>query len=300
MCSLIQDGTVGTGYESPLAVDADDSKSTQERWDCSLRQVGLVNGATGEVRSLDCKRWACVEHGPKLAWRWRQRVSMVPWTLMLTLTLVPETQAGARAAWSKMTRFLKAHGMRTYLRVMELGPKGGMRHWHVLIDAPWIEQRELSEVALGAGLGSIVWVSRVKDREGATYYLLGYVFKSLGVTNGRQDGWRKLTVSRNIPSWPKVLRARHDVSSDRDSSRWDVAVGTYRHMPDALTYESWLARREEVFDGRGTDLGEAPGTGADEPQVVRVRGSGTDGEGFDAEGPGGPGAVQGERAGTDQ
>ncbi len=65
-----------------------------------------------------------------------------------------------------------------------------------LVDAKWIDQAALSEAAAAAGLGSVVWVSRVKDRGKAIWYLLGYVFKSLGVDDERSRGWRKLTVSR--------------------------------------------------------------------------------------------------------
>ncbi len=196
--------------------------SPPDRWGCPLQGMRLFNFATGEVLAMDCKRWACVEHGPLLAWRWRQRVSMVPWKLMLTLTLVPDDQAAARKAWQRVARWLRSKGMRTYLRVMELGPKGGMRHWHVLVDTAWVSQPDLSDFCAKAGLGSVVWVSLVKSREGATYYLLGYVFKSLGVEDERQRGWRKLTVSRNIPSWKKVLAARHDLPEGRAGDHWLV------------------------------------------------------------------------------
>lgn len=278
MCSLSQQ----CAGDTPEALPADaageaDEGSASKRWDCTLRKGGLLNGQTGEVRELDCKRWACVEHGPKLAWRWRQRVAMVPWRLMLTLSLVPEDRGAARAAWGKMAKWLRARGMTTYLRVMELGSEHGMRHWHVLVDAPWIEQAELSRRAAEVGLGSVVWVSRVKDRAGATYYLLGYVFKSLGVTDERQEGWRKVTVSRNIPSWPRVVEARADYKAERDPGHWMVVGGDYRHMPDALTYAAFLEKQEAIHGNGGNDMGKAPGTGADDREVDLVRDGSEDG-----------------------
>jgi len=263
MSSRSQDGlavtsdTVGTPTQSRDAAD---------RWDCKLRKLELVNNATGEVRRLDCKAWSCMEHGPRLAWRWRTRVSMVPWALMLTLTLVPEDRRKARVAWAKMRGFLKARGMITYLRVMELGPKGGMRHWHVLVDCTFVDQGELSTYCASVGLGSVVWVSGVKDREGAVSYLLGYVFKSLGVTDERQEGWRKLTVSRNIPSWPKVLAARHDTREDSDRGRWFLAVGDFRHMPRGLSYADWLKAGKEAFENADKS-GAVCGSGAAGEQV---------------------------------
>lgn len=218
-----------------------------DRWLCPLQGMRLFNFATGEVLAMDCKRWACVEHGPKLAWRWRTRVSMVPWKLMLTLTLVPENQADARKAWQRVARWLRSKGMTTYLRVMELGTEHGMRHWHVLVDLDYVAQAELSTQAVVAGLGRVVWVSKVKSREGATYYLLGYVFKSLGVEDERQRGWRKLTVSRNIPNWDKVVSARHDIPANSSSDHWMVTgwdSGDVRVEPAGPLEPGWSTRKE--------------------------------------------------------
>lgn len=213
-----------TGMEgaSAGADQGSERESPSDRWACPLQGMRLFNFANGEVLAMDCKRWACVEHGPKLAWRWRQRVSMVPWKLMLTLTLVPEDQKLARKAWQRVARWLRSKGMRTYLRVMELGGEHGMRHWHILLDIDYVDVRELSLYAVASGLGKIVYASEVHSREGATYYLLGYVFKSLGVEDDRQRGWRKLTVSRNIPSWERVLEARHDIPPGGAGSHWLV------------------------------------------------------------------------------
>ncbi len=218
-----------------------------DRWVCPLGGNVLLNYATGEVLAMDCKRWACAEHGPLLAWRWRTRVSMVPWKLMLTLTNVPEDQGLARKGWQRLSRWLKTKGMTTYLRVMELGSEHGMRHWHVLVDVDFIPVRELSVFAESCGLGKVVWASQVKSREGATWYLLGYVFKSLGVENARQKGWRKLTVSRNIPSWERVLEARHRGVDSRAGDRWTV---TRRIDSDNYVAGPWTVKqREREADG---------------------------------------------------
>jgi len=202
-----------------------EAEDPPDRWACPFKDQHLMNGMTGEVRAMDCKRWSCIEHGPKLAWRWRQRVSSVRWKLMLTITNVPEDQAAARRAWQSLSRWLKRRGMKTYLRVMELGSERGMRHWHVLVDAPFVSVWELSAVAVQYGLGSVVWASRVRSNVGAVWYLLGYVFKSLGNEDQRQFNWRKVTVSRNIPSWPKVLEATHGLPKYDPSDKWVVIGG---------------------------------------------------------------------------
>jgi len=216
------DESPGLAAAEAGADQGSERESPSNRWDCPLQQMRLFNFQTGEVLAMDCKRWACVEHGPKLAWRWRQRVSMVPWKLMLTLTLVPEDRKLARKAWQRVARWLRSKGMRTYLRVMELGGEHGMRHWHILLDIDFVDVRALSVYCVSSGLGRVVYASKVKSREGATYYLLGYVFKSLGVEDERQRGWRKLTVSRNIPSWEKVVTARHDIPAGSSGNHWLV------------------------------------------------------------------------------
>lgn len=220
-------GTSGLAGETmDTRADSESEGGDQpDRWTCPLQQMRLFNFATGEVLAMDCKRWSCVEHGPILAWRWRQRVSMVPWKLMLTLTLVPEDRELARKAWQRVARWLRSKGMRTYLRVMELGGEHGMRHWHILVDLDYINVRQLSAYCANSGLGKIVYASKVRSREGATYYLLGYVFKSLGVEDERQRGWRKVTVSRNVPNWDKVVSARHDIPAGSSGTHWLVVGG---------------------------------------------------------------------------
>jgi len=265
---LTQCDTCGTMYKRPAlaahecgAEQGSEVDGTSNRWTCPFKYSRIVNYETGEVRALDCRRWACVEHGPKLAWRWRQRVGMVPWRLMLTLTLVPENQEAARKAWTAMARWLRSKGMRTYLRVMELGGENGMRHWHVLVDCDRVEQDELSRKAASVGLGYVVWVSRVRSRIGAVWYLLGYVFKSLGVHDGRQRGWRKLTVSRNIPSWPTVLKARADYVPGSIGDRWVVVGGSSR---DDAFDPAWADRLKGAQLGTflegGDRVGETDGT----------------------------------------
>ncbi len=244
-------------------------KSPSDRWDCQFKYRILLNSDTGEVLPMDCKRWSCIEHGPLLAWRWRQRVSGVPWALMLTLSLVPEDRGQARKAWTEMVRWLKARGMTTYMRVMELGSEHGMRHWHVLVDARWIDQKELSEQCLKTGLGSVVWVSKVKERDAAIWYLLGYVFKSLGTNDPRQEGWRKLTVSRNIPSWERTLAARANAQDPHDG-RW----GIYTYVPeDGNIREVHTGKVVTGLDVRG--YGEQLGSSA-EPLNLSSGGDGQD------------------------
>jgi len=223
------------------------------RWTCPLEGLQLQNAATGELVPIDCKRWSCVTHGPKLGWRWSQRILGVPWTKMITLTSVPEDREEAAKAWTKMVRWLKSRGVVTYLRVMELGSDTGMRHWHVLVDGSQsIPQTELSSYAARCGLGYVTWISKVRERVGAVWYLLGYVFKSLGTDDERQRGWRKVTVSRNIPNWERVLEARHDIpSADGNAAAWAV-VGSANESLYRSYLEGDVLRPWKEKDGGDT------------------------------------------------
>ncbi len=242
--------------DASAGADQEPRGNDATRWTCPLSGMSLQNAATGEIRDMDCKRWSCLVHGPMLAWRWSQRISGVPWTRMITLTAVPESQAEARKAWTKLIRWLRTRGIVTYLRVMELGHVSGMRHWHVLVDGNQsIPQAELSSYAAQCGLGYVVWISKVRERAGAVWYLLGYVFKSLGVTDERQFRWRKVTVSRNIPNWERVLEKRHDITaSTADSGDWSVVSSPNRAMYDAYLDGGGALSPWEDKDGAGRSV----------------------------------------------
>jgi len=270
--------------QGPRGTDTNDV----DRWTCPLDGMSLRNVGTGEIRKMDCKRWACIEHGPLLGWRWSQRIMGVPWTKMITLTAVPDDRKEAARAWDKMVRWLKLRGVRTYLRVMELGSAHGMRHWHILVDGTSsIPQVELSGYAARCGLGYITWISKVRERSGAVWYLLGYVFKSLGVSDERQRGWRKVTVSRNIPNWERVLEARHDIpSADGNAADWAVVSGPneslYHAYLDSDVMRPWKEGNADQFepgrrgDGKATGVAKTPGARGAEPEGDRVRERGAD------------------------
>ncbi len=196
----------------------------------------------GEIVSLSCKEWKCRICGPRNAWRWRLRVSRMEFKLMLLLTNVPEDQVKARQGWTKLWRALKKHGCTEYLRVMELGPEHGMRHWHVLTTGvPFVSVWWLSRLAQESGLGKIVYSRRVYEISGAVDYLLGYVFKSLGVPDERKKAWRAVTCSRGVPNASKAL-ARAYPFRNADKARWSVAG----YVDDDVPYTSLDELRERL------------------------------------------------------
>lgn len=179
------------GLKTPPSVD----------WDCRYKDWRWVNETTGEVTRFDCHTWRCVEHAPRLSWRWTVRGRGIRWSHFWTFTLVPEDRDRARVAWRRIVRMLRRYGVVSYLRAMEIG-KGGMRHWHVLVRGPKdIPHEVVSRTAVASGLGKVAWVKRVTDADGAARYVLKYVTKGGLAFGERFKGWRRVTVSRDIPSW---------------------------------------------------------------------------------------------------
>jgi len=210
-------GDKNDGLTAQVALDSVEAPTPQNRWDtvptmgwkCPYSAYWMLNETTGEVQDFDCKSWYCGVHAPLQSWRWYKRTEMIPWTTMYTLTLVPEDKKKAAQAWTSMVRWLKKEtGMTVYLRVMELGKRGGMRHWHILTDGRPAQNALLSAQASRLGLGRVTWVSFVRNTKGATWYLLGYVTKSLGVYDRRNSGWRRVTCSRKVASWKQVQEVR--------------------------------------------------------------------------------------------
>lgn len=145
-------------------------------------------------------------HAQPLVWRWMTRIGAIPWTLMVTFSKVPDDRIQARKGWQSICKVLRTCGSTGYLRSMELGPKNGMRHYHVLLSGiTRLDLPRINAVCSRAGYG-FVWATKIKDRQKASRYLLKYPFKDLGQYGERTRGWRIVTASRSVPSWSDVQR----------------------------------------------------------------------------------------------
>ena len=173
-------------------------------WDCPYQSWKMVNKLTGEVHDFDCKTWTCMVHGPLNAWRWGLRISNVPWTLMLTITNVPEDRAIARRGWQHFARWMRKQGVTTFVKTMELGPLHDMRHYHVLLAGVKYLPISSMNYLLQSHQHGFAWVTPVKSKGRAARYILKYPLKDLGQSRLRFKGWRTVTASRSIPSWKDV------------------------------------------------------------------------------------------------
>ena len=198
-----------------------------DQFECSYKSFIMFDENSGEIATFDCKQWKCPVHGPQLLWRWKQRIGYVPWQLFLTLTLVPEDKHQAAAAWTEYIRVLRRdYGVTSYLRTLELGSEGGMRHYHVLLHgSDYIDADRLRALSERVGFGKRTHITAIHDTAGVESYVtktLAYVLKEVGIEDVRTKGWRRVTCSRNLPSWESWKAAINPLAPDP----WMVNVWT--------------------------------------------------------------------------
>jgi len=136
--------------------------------------------------------------------RWNRTPPKLDW--LLTITNVPPRDS---KPWSYFMRSLRGRWELTaggivipggveprtveYARILELGAKHGMRHYHLAIRGDLPSQHHLSNLAKHFGYGFKVDVRRITNVEGIKSYLLSYLLKASG-----EEGRRKISYSRNF------------------------------------------------------------------------------------------------------
>jgi len=110
-----------------------------------------------------------------------------------TFTNVPEDPARARFCWQRLIRMFRRYFRFEYLKVIEVGARTGMHHWHVLIDCDRdIPKNWVGRMAGRFGLGYIVDTKRISNK-GIVGYLCSYLSKA-----GCPEGFRKVTSSKGF------------------------------------------------------------------------------------------------------
>jgi len=208
-------------------------------WDCKYKNWYFLQEATGEVVEYDCKMWSCLKHSGMMWFRWMKRASHIPWTLMLTLTHVPRDPTQERKVWHRVRRYLASQGMRTYLKVTEFGSLTHMKHYHVIIEpVRFISVWSLSVAVGKAGLGTIVYVSSPKPEwtpRDAVEYVLKYCFKDYTSTR-LPKGFRRVTCSRNVPSWGRVSKDLGFSKDPQEDSAWKLVKRSRGKVSETLKF----------------------------------------------------------------
>lgn len=182
----------------------------------------------GQASVLKCKRWSCPLCHPVQ----RRRVirlgregnpdKFITLTDVLGSHETPDEAAQAmRSNFARLIRIMRKRWPdRTieYLRVFE-ATKKGWPHLHILMRAPWIDQKWLSETWKALSGAFIVDVRSVKDKEHAMWYVTKYIGKELGKFAGvtrwfRSKGWNTPKDDNDKPMrfgnhWSKIEGAYH-------------------------------------------------------------------------------------------
>lgn len=156
--------------------------------------------------------WTCLDPACRAreAWRWKRRLASVHIERFITITNVPlddyrpwkDLIRAIRCRWKVGAGGERARGHSTkrrfeYVRVLELGEKAGMRHYHVGQRGDYLPKAELRTLCKAHGFGWIDDIEEVRDQTQCQAYLAKYLTKAAGT-----PGERKVTTSRGFI--PKV------------------------------------------------------------------------------------------------
>jgi hypothetical protein len=166
---------------------------------CSEVTTVNKNHTGGQAAILTCKRWSCPICHPINRSRVIRNGKRGKPEKFMTLTAKPslwtspdECAVGMRDAFAKLIRIMRKQWPgRTieYMRVFEK-TKAGWPHLHVLMRAPWIDQKWLSATWEELTGAFIVDIRAVDNVEKAVFYVTKYIGKELAKFEGVQRWFR--------------------------------------------------------------------------------------------------------------
>jgi hypothetical protein len=187
---------------------------------------GFVNLETGEARAMPCDKWGCRVCGRAKAYRLGLTAAAAEPERFITLSRAGTTSSQALSRLRTLSQSLRRSGKGwEYLAAVERH-RNGFWHLHVLARGSYIPQPELSRRASAAGMGSVVWIERIKgDREKVAAYLVKYLAKEMADLPPRT---RRYATSRGF--WPggkaEVERKAFGRGANTSSGeRWAVLRG---------------------------------------------------------------------------
>lgn len=153
---------------------------------------------TGETRPIPCDRWRCTVCGPAKAYRLGLLAAAAEPERFITLSRAGPTPSEALRRLSVLSKSLRRAGLGfEYLAVLERH-RNGFWHLHALQRGSYIPQRDLSRRASSAGMGSVVYIERVRGGcEELRKYLVKYLAKEL---DDLPPGTRRYSTSQGF--WP--------------------------------------------------------------------------------------------------
>ena len=179
--------------------------------------------STGEVRAIPCGSWSCHVCAPAKAHRLGLVAAAADPERFITLSRVGDSLQDALTRLRTLSRSLRRAGRGwEYLCVPESHKSAGW-HLHLLQRGSFIPQRELSRRAASAGMGSVVWITAVREPAQVARYLVKYMVKS--DAGDFPKGTRRYRTSRNF--WPEgraaaEARAFGSACAAAAGDRWGI------------------------------------------------------------------------------
>lgn len=238
----------------------------------------LVNGhgAEGLIATLRCKRWGCEICAPFNRSRVIKKARQGEPNAFLTLTCNPhryeapaEAAVALKHAWVLLRRrIFTRYGVKNlpFLAVFER-TKRGYPHLHILMRAPFIAQKWLSDQMRDLIDAPIVDIRVIQDRGRAAKYVTKYVGKSPERFEGCQRWWRSRNYNEGEDDvMPKVTYGHRweEVRVTYDQFvQFEVSKGTIikEICPGYAYYQRWAPH---IALYRGTQhRGPPPGVDLD-------------------------------------
>lgn len=164
-------------------------------------EASLVNASDiqGHAVSLKCKRWSCPICAPLNRKQVIRKGRQGKPNAFLTLTCNPhgyecpdDAARDLKHAWVVLRRRIEKRYARKnipFLAVFER-TKRGWPHLHLLIRAPWLDQKWLSDQMADLINAPIVDIRKIDDEGRAARYVTKYVGKDPHVFEGCKRWWR--------------------------------------------------------------------------------------------------------------
>ena len=188
-----------------------------------VRGRAFFDPATGEMRPIPCGSWRCGTCGPAKAYRLGLVAAAAEPERFITLSGVSPDLHGVYERLKTLSKSLRRAG-RTFEYLAAPEPhQSAVWHLHLLQRGSYIPQRELSRRASSAGMGSVVWISAVREPEHVARYLVKYMVK--GDPDAWPKGTRRYRTSRSFYPDGKAAAERlaFGRSADADPDRsWSI------------------------------------------------------------------------------